>query len=108
MTLEQSVFEDDDDYFDNEYDNDILSLSRLSNCIDSLFGKKEIKTEYALEEITELRASIDCAALLFLEYENAEDEDLKHEFGFQYSEIVANIGDQLEEINRLGNNLYIH
>jgi hypothetical protein len=43
-----------------------------------------------------------------MEYERVKDEDLKHEFGYQLSELFAEIEDQLEEANRLGTNLYIH
>jgi hypothetical protein len=92
----------------NDYDSDILSLSSFANCIDSLFGTKELREKGLIEELTEIRASIDCAVELLLEYDNAKDIDLKDEFGFQYSEIIADIEEMIEELSNQGINLYIH
>jgi len=89
-------------------DFSFLNLSRLAYCIDSLVGTKEIKAKGTINEITEIRAAIDCSAELMMEYERVKDEDLKHEFGYQLSELFAEIEEQLEEANRLGTNLYIH
>jgi len=89
-------------------DFNILNLSCLAYCIDSLVGTKELKIKGTINEITEIRAAIDCAAELMMEYDRAKDEDLKHEFGYQLSELFAEIEEQLEESNRFGTNLYIH
>ena len=58
--------------------------------------------------MAELCAMIDGAMELWVQFDKAEDEDLKHEFGFQYSELIVEIGDMMEEMNSNGINLYLH
>jgi hypothetical protein len=93
--------------YDEDYDEDILNLSCLASCIENLIKTSDAKIK-AIEELSEIKADIDCAMQMLLAYDKELDEDLKHEFGFQYSDLVADIGEQMEDINRLGINLYIH
>lgn len=101
VITEETIFETNDDYSD-----DIYNLIYLSNNINSIIEENQEKG--IKDEIVELRASIDCAMDLLLKYEDEKDEDSKHDFGFEYSELIVDIGEQLEEINKLGISLYLH
>lgn len=106
----QQIEEEIDSLDEFEFDNDILNLSCLLSCIKSIIGTDAVKSKRTdiAEDLVEVCARIGEAMELISSYDRAQDEDLKHEFGFQYSEIIADIGDMMEEINEKGINLYIH
>ena len=93
-----------------ELDENILDLVMLATRIDSMIHSGDLKTKNfdIVEKIIDLRTLIGCATELLFDYENAKDENLKHEFGYQYSEMFVDIEDMVEELSGMYTNLYFH
>ena len=90
--------------------NETLGLYCLSNCISHLLEEHEYDND-SKESMIDLYVDVKSALDLLSKYDQAtedENEDLKHEFGFLYSETLATIEDKMNNINNKGINLYLH
>lgn len=92
---------------DDETTDEIIGLYKLSNCIRYSF-QHGIKNESAVDEIVDLYCFVSDAIDLLVGFDCAEDEDIKHEFGFQYSEVILDVEKSLDAVNTLGISFYIH
>lgn len=84
---------------------DFMSLSSLSSRLECLEGKEQRGSEAQIEL---LHSAITTALELLSNYDSAENEDEKHDFGFDYSIAMADIEEIIEDINENGINLYLH
>lgn len=92
-------------FFEEYRDKDIDDLSCLSCCLESIEHMKDV---YINDKLIDIKKLVSNAIDLLFKYSSEKNEDSKHEFGFEYSETMANLCDQIEEINNLGISFYIH
>lgn len=67
--------------------------------------RKELDKE-SLDRIEKLYQDTLSAQSLLEKYERATDEDMKHEVGFQFSELIADIEDEIDILAEQGINTY--
>lgn len=84
------------------------TLNAISCFLRSTIVDNDYQSEEKTKLIEELHKEIEDALRLCILYENLSDDDSKHEIGYQYSEILANIEDSIVELNNQGINLYFH
>jgi hypothetical protein len=91
----------------SESNEEILGLYKLGNCIKSTF-RDGTKNDIVIDELVSLYCYVSEAAELLVRYDNIDDEDVKFEIGMEYSELIADIEEMVEEANKQGISLYIH
>ena len=88
-------------------EEDLVSLSiRIKSYLDDDIYETESETK-----IKKIHNMIDNAMILLNDFSNIEDteDDLKHEIGFSYSEIISLLEDELFELNDVfGINFLLH
>jgi hypothetical protein len=78
--------------------DEAVELYRLSRRLDSCIADDVDRSNLVEQEMIDLLCMIKDALDYHQEYDDAEDEDEKHEIGFQYSIITADIFDKLKEV----------
>ena len=81
----------------------------MSNCLGSLLKDDIERSAATTEDMVDFYVSVKNALELLVEFDEAEDENLKHEFGYQYAQTVSDIDEMLLEMNKdSGINLFLH